>query len=81
MANELSVRERPAVGLEDCHFYHTMEVPGYGVIEGDWDLRAGVDAYLGGVSFANQRVLEIGPASGLLTFEMEKRGAAVVCVE
>ena len=66
----------------DCYFYHTMEVPGYGVIEGrDWDLRAGVDEYLGQVDFAGQRVLEIGPASGFLTFEMEKRGADVVSVE
>jgi len=27
------------------------------------------------------RVLEIGPASGFLTFEMEKRGADVISVE
>jgi len=68
--------------IADCYFYHTMEVPGYGVIEGrDWDLRGGVDEYLGKVAFAGQRVLEIGPASGFLTFEMEKRGADVVSVE
>ncbi len=36
---------------------------------------------LGKVSFAGQRVLEIGPASGFLTFEMEKRGAEVVSIE
>ena len=66
----------------DCYFYHTMEVPGHGVIVGrDWDLRAGVDEYLGKMNFAGQRVLEIGPASGFLTFEMEKRGAEVVSVE
>jgi SAM-dependent methyltransferase len=68
--------------LADCYFYHTMELPGHGVIEGrDWDLREGVDKYLGKVDFARQRVLEIGPASGFLTFEMEKRGAEVVSVE
>src|SRR4029453_10356288 len=65
----------------DCYFYHTMELPGYGVINGEWDLRRGVDEYLGNFSFAGQRVLEIGPASGFLTFEMEKRGAEVVSVE
>ena len=64
-----------------CHFYHTMEVPGHGVMNGEWDLRGGVDDYLGKVAFAGQRVLEIGPASGFLTFEMEKRGADVVSVE
>ena len=42
---------------------------------------ARVDEYLGNVDFAGQRVLEIGPASGFLTFEMEKRGADVISVE
>jgi len=67
--------------IGDCYFYHTMELPGHGVMTGEWDLRRGVDEYLGNVSFADQRVLEIGPASGFLTFEMEKRGAEVVSVE
>jgi SAM-dependent methyltransferase len=67
--------------VADCYFYHTMELPGYGVMNGDWDLRRGVDDYLGKVAFAGQRVLEIGPASGFLTFEMERRGAEVVSVE
>jgi 2-polyprenyl-3-methyl-5-hydroxy-6-metoxy-1,4-benzoquinol methylase len=58
-----------------------MEVPGHGLVTGQWDLRSGVDDYLGKVAFAGQRVLEIGPASGFLTFEMEKRGAEVVSVE
>ena len=48
----------------DCSFYHTMEVPGHGLVTGPWDLRGGVDDYLGKVAFAGQRVLEIGPASG-----------------
>jgi SAM-dependent methyltransferase len=68
--------------VADCYFYHTMELPGHGVIKGrDWDLRSGVDDSLGNVAFSGQRVLEIGPASGFLTFEMEKRGADVVSVE
>src|SRR5436305_12646349 len=68
-------------GPAGCHFYHTMEVPGHGIMNGEWDLRGRVDEYLGKVDFAGQRVLEIGPASGFLTFEMEKRGAEVVSVE
>ena len=67
--------------VADCYFYHTMELPGHGVMNGDWDLRRAVDEYLGKVGFAGQRVLEIGPASGFLAFEMEKRGADVVSVE
>jgi len=58
-----------------------MEIPGYGLMQGDWDLRQGIDDYLGHAPLAGRRVLEIGPASGFLTFEMEKRGAHVVAVE
>ena len=73
---------RKVEDVADCYFYHTMELPGRGVIEGrDWDLRGRVDEYLGNVDFGGQRVLEIGPASGFLTFEMEKRGADVISVE
>ena len=73
---------RKVEDVADCYFYHAMEIPGHGVVEGrDWDLRGRVDEYMGKVDFAGQRVLEIGPASGCLTFEMEKRGADVVSVE
>jgi SAM-dependent methyltransferase len=72
--------QKPVV-FEDCYFYHTVDVPGFGCTEGQWDLRQSVEAYLGEVPFRGTRVLEIGPASGYLTFEMEKRGASVVAVE
>ncbi|MBN8941690.1 MAG: hypothetical protein J0H01_19445 [Rhizobiales bacterium] len=73
--------ERKGLRREDCYFYHVMDVPGLGAVEGDWDLRGRLDAYLGGIGLDGRRVLEIGPASGFLTFEMEKRGAAVTAVE
>jgi hypothetical protein len=72
---------RDGVKFEDCDFYHTVEIPGRGVVHGQWDLRQHVDEYLGGYRFAGKRVLEIGPASGFLTFEMERRGADVVALE
>jgi hypothetical protein len=32
----------PTVGdPADCSFYHTMEVPGHGIMTGEWDLRGG----------------------------------------
>jgi hypothetical protein len=37
-----------------------------------------VDDYLGRYDYAGKRALEVGTASGYLTFEMEKRGASVV---
>ncbi len=64
--------------LADCLFYHAMDIPGFGSVEGAWDLRETVDAYLGDVDVAGKRVLEIGKASGFLTFHMEGLGATVV---
>lgn len=55
-----------------------MDVPGYGRVEGQWDLHDGLDSYLGGVSFRGKRVLELGTADGYITFEMERQGADVV---
>jgi hypothetical protein len=72
---------RAVASIDDCLFYHSMEVPGHGVVEGQWDLRPGFDEYIGGVDLGGVRVLEIGPASGFLTFTMESRGASVVSVE
>jgi O-methyltransferase len=74
---------QPPCGIrfEDCTFYHTIAIPSHGLVRGQWDLRGQVDEYLGGYDFAGKRVLEIGPASGFLTFEMERRGAQVVAVE
>src|SRR5208337_1299521 len=54
--------------ISDCYFYHTMDVPGYGHVEGEWDLRGKETQYLGGVALKGKRVLEIGTASGFLCF-------------
>jgi hypothetical protein len=70
-----------STGVSDCYFYHTMEIPGHGVVEGEWDLRGNVDAYLGGASLSGKRVLELGTASGFLCFSMEQRGAEVVAYD
>jgi hypothetical protein len=45
--------------LSECLFYHSMEIPGYGLVEGQWDLRGRESAYLGGLDFAGKRVLEV----------------------
>lgn len=69
---------RTVASLEECHFYHTCDIPGIGLVEGDWDLRAGIDAYLGNVEFGSKRVLDLGTADGFLSFHMEGKGAEVV---
>jgi hypothetical protein len=62
----------------DCYFYHRMSIPGVGEVGGDWDLRSCIDDYLGRHDFEGRRVLDVGAASGFLTFAMEQRGADVV---
>lgn len=76
---------QPASGappaLAQCRFYHSLDLPNGQSVKGDWDLRPTVDAYLGGVDFAGRSVLEVGPASGFLSFHMEAAGAQVTALE
>jgi len=71
----------PVRNPKDCIFYHTMELPGVGLVEGPWDLRGGIDDYLGSVAFSGKRALDVGSASGFLCWEMERRGAEVVAYD
>jgi hypothetical protein len=82
MDRDLYARPQHVSSDEDCYFYHAMDLPGGAVkVENGWDLRPGIDRYIGGVSLQGRRVLEVGPASGFLTFHMESKGAEVVSVE
>ncbi len=64
--------------LDDCFFYHTMDLPGVGLVEGSWDLRGEFAPYTNGFDFRGKRVLDIGTASGFLSFAAEEAGAAEV---
>lgn len=78
----LYANPRTVADIGDCHFYHAMEIPGFGPTpHPQWDLRGREATYLGNLPLAGRRVLEIGPASGHLTFWMESQGAEVVSVE
>lgn len=68
---------RHVESLQECFFYHTIDLPSFGTVEGQWDLRPGVEDYLGRVEFAGLKVLDIGTANGFLAFHMESRGADV----
>ena len=69
---------RRVESLDECFFYHTMELPGLGVVRGQWDLRGRFDDYVGGVDVKGKSVLDVGTATGFLSFEAERRGAARV---
>ena len=72
---------RAGADLTDFVWYHAFELPDGTVLPGVWDLRGHESDYLGGVDLAGKRVLELGPATGYLTFAMERMGAEVVAFE
>jgi len=68
---------RHGVKPADCFFYHSVDLPLSGHHAGTWDLRGRFDDYTGGHDFAGRTVLDIGAATGFLSFEAEKRDAIV----
>lgn len=64
--------------LNDCLWYHTFDLPVVGHAQGSWDLRPCIRDYLGRYNFAGKRVLDIGTASGFLSFYCEQTGASEV---
>jgi 2-polyprenyl-3-methyl-5-hydroxy-6-metoxy-1,4-benzoquinol methylase len=77
-AGDLYATPREIQSLNDCYFYHTIDLPGYGTVEGEFDFRDRPGEYLGDIEFAKKRVFEIGSANGFFTFFMERQGAEVV---
>lgn len=67
--------------VADCDFYHTIDLPGHGVVRSGWDFRGGETRYLGGIDVRGKRVLDVGPATGFFSFHMEKEGAEVTAFE
>lgn len=62
----------------DCFFYHTMTLPGFGEVRGHWDLRGRFDDYVGHVDVKGKSVIDVGTATGFLSFEAERNGAREV---
>lgn len=71
------IKPRKGIKKEDCNFYHTMEVNGE-TINAGWDLTDCIDSYLSHFDFKGKRVIDVGAASGQLSFQMERNGADVV---
>ncbi|BBM82482.1 class I SAM-dependent methyltransferase [Candidatus Uabimicrobium amorphum] len=81
MDQNIWAKPRDIVNIEDCLFYHTMDIPGHGLVKGMWDLRGKEKDYFANVDFADKNVLELGTASGHLCFAMEKMGARVTAYD
>lgn len=81
MSTELYATPLNITDKSVCRFYHTMEYPDGEVIKGDWDLRGEALPYIGNVNVSGKRVMDMGAASGFMSFEMEKMGADVVSVD
>jgi hypothetical protein len=77
----LYAEPRDVQNLSDCYFYHTIDLPGYGLMQGEWDLRQREPDYLGHVPLKDKSVLELGTANGYLCFWMEKQGANVTAYD
>ena len=64
MSSSINFAEpRRVESIEECFFYHTIELPGFGLVRGQWDLRDRFGEYVGGVDVAGKSVLDVWTAS------------------
>jgi len=66
---------------EDCIFYHTMDFPDGEQVTGVWDIRGQFASYVGDYPLAGKTLVDIGAASGFLTFCAEQAGATVTAFD
>ena len=70
------------IPLEDCEWYHIMEVPGIeGLTDGVFDCRSDIDNIFGNLDFKNKKILNLGPSTGYLSFAAEQRGGDVTSID
>jgi len=70
------------ISLDDCEWYHIMEIPGIeGLTDGVFDCRDDIGNILGNLDFKNKKVINLGPSTGYLSFEAERRGANVTSID
>jgi Methyltransferase domain len=71
----------PMPALEECKFYHSLDFPDGEKITGHWDIRTRFEQYIGGYQLSGKTVLDVGTASGFLSYSAEALGARVTAVD
>lgn len=71
----------PLPEKSDCVFYHSIDLPNGETIEAEWDIRGRFANYIGDYPIAGKTLLDVGTASGFLSFEAEKAGAIVTSID
>jgi hypothetical protein len=61
----------------ECEFYHSIDLPNVGHIPGAWDLRGRFGDYVAHTPVTGRTFLDVGTATGFLSFEAERHGAIV----
>lgn len=67
-----------SITVDDCKFYHTIDLGDGQLHSGAWDLREHEELYIGNFNVSGKRVIEAGPASGFLSAYMASKGADLV---
>jgi len=75
------VKPWPRPKKEECVFYHSITYPDGEQVESAWDIRDYFDSYIGGYPVKGKTLLDVGTASGFLTFHAEKVGAIVTSLD
>jgi tRNA (mo5U34)-methyltransferase len=67
--------------IADARWYHTLELPGGGLTDGEYDLRPVLGRLPIPERLDGARCIDIGSRDGFYAFEMERRGATVISVD
>lgn len=70
----------PMPARSECFFYHTMAYPNGDSVQGGWTM-PDFQGYIGGYDVSGKTVLDVGAASGYLSFAAEKEGAIVTALD